>query len=80
MLMCLIFFHRYQEMLGKSDQHIESTKEKLHEMEAGFNLFLSFIAWLKHFTGHNHPVIIFCDNARVRSNCIIFVKEINMEY
>ena len=36
-------------------------------------LLLNFIAWLKHFTGHNHPVIIFCNNARVRSNCLIFV-------
>ena len=34
-------------------------------------LFL-FITWLMHFTGHYHLVIIFCDNARVRSHFIYF--------
>ena len=27
---------KYQEMLGKSDQHVETSKEKLSKMEAGF--------------------------------------------
>ena len=32
----------------------------------------SYITLLKHFTGHYQPVIIFCDNARVRSLFIYF--------
>ena len=31
---------------------------------------IGFITWLRHFSGHYNPVIIFCDNARVRSHFI----------
>ena len=29
-----------------------------------------FITWLRHLSGHYNPVIIFCDNPKVCSNCI----------
>ena len=40
-----------------------------------FDVVNDFITLLKHFTGHYHLVIIFCDNARVRSHFIYFLLE-----